>query len=354
MASIAAGIVDPTKAGKYPVVLSDALLGKDPKEVFTGVRYNHKPALSSPTAPAQARIKPTTSSKKGVPSYDLSFQDDGGRYQYKGTRGAEDGQYVLIFDPAREVFVLHKVDSMFNMNLVQEPSNDNTETLRKEYPQLESHSPGSSMKAAGPSSNTKSAKDSGANKQTSKSRKQTAKADTKTGLGLVMPEKKQPPKPTANKRRPVSPDSEEESSDDDVGLTIENPGGSAPSASRNFSPSFIENPPQFSEFLRRNEEEEDDADGEADDDDDASEHFKLPSPINGPIQHINNNAQPQPMQIDEEEEEEEEMEDVGGQGQASEAEEPALDEMDLEAALMAELGEGDGAHDQESDVSEEE
>lgn len=33
-----AGIVDPTKAGKYPVVLSDALLGKDPKEIFTGVR----------------------------------------------------------------------------------------------------------------------------------------------------------------------------------------------------------------------------------------------------------------------------------------------------------------------------
>lgn len=38
MASLAAGIVDPTKAGKYPVVLSDALLGKNPKEVFTGVR----------------------------------------------------------------------------------------------------------------------------------------------------------------------------------------------------------------------------------------------------------------------------------------------------------------------------
>jgi hypothetical protein len=34
----AAGIIDPTKVGKYPVVLSDALLGKRSSEVYTGVR----------------------------------------------------------------------------------------------------------------------------------------------------------------------------------------------------------------------------------------------------------------------------------------------------------------------------
>lgn len=34
----AAGIVDPTKTGKYPVILSDALLGKSAKEIYTGVR----------------------------------------------------------------------------------------------------------------------------------------------------------------------------------------------------------------------------------------------------------------------------------------------------------------------------
>lgn len=34
----ATGIVDPTKAGRYPVVLSDALLGKRSSEVYTGVR----------------------------------------------------------------------------------------------------------------------------------------------------------------------------------------------------------------------------------------------------------------------------------------------------------------------------
>ncbi|KAH8886864.1 hypothetical protein GQ53DRAFT_750522 [Thozetella sp. PMI_491] len=30
--------IDPTKPGKYPVILSDALLGKASKDAFTGVR----------------------------------------------------------------------------------------------------------------------------------------------------------------------------------------------------------------------------------------------------------------------------------------------------------------------------
>lgn len=33
-----ADLVDPTKAGKYPVILSDELLGKPSTETFTGVR----------------------------------------------------------------------------------------------------------------------------------------------------------------------------------------------------------------------------------------------------------------------------------------------------------------------------
>lgn len=34
----APGLIDPTKPGKYPVVLSDALLGKPSKEAYTGIR----------------------------------------------------------------------------------------------------------------------------------------------------------------------------------------------------------------------------------------------------------------------------------------------------------------------------
>ncbi|KAI1374911.1 RNA polymerase II transcription elongation factor-domain-containing protein [Hypoxylon crocopeplum] len=353
MTSLAAGIVDPTKAGKYPVVLSDALLGKDPKEVFTGVRYNHKPSLSSTTAPAQARIKPasSSSSKKGVPSYDFSFQDDGGRFQYKGTRGVEDSQYVLIFDAAREVFVLHKVDSMFNMNLVRTPSNDSAESLRQEFPQLDNHSSSSSAKAAGPASGNKQPAKATVQekKAAAKPRKPAPKPKQEEKPALIMPEKKPPPKPMAtNKRHQTSADSEESSDDDDLGLTIENPGGEAPSVSRDFSPNVF-GIRRFSEFVQQNEEEEeDDADGE--EDDDASfEHFTLPSPINRQMQETS--ATRQPARAEEgDDEDDEEMEDVP-QGQPAGDDEPVLDELDLEAELMAELAQGDG---QESDVSEEE
>lgn len=39
-----ADLVDPTKAGKYPVILSDELLGKPSTETFTGVRCKQGPA----------------------------------------------------------------------------------------------------------------------------------------------------------------------------------------------------------------------------------------------------------------------------------------------------------------------
>ncbi|KAI0379151.1 RNA polymerase II transcription elongation factor-domain-containing protein [Hypomontagnella monticulosa] len=353
MASLAAGIVDPTKAGKYPVVLSDALLGKDPKEIFTGVRYNYKPTLSSATAPAQARIKPASTSKKAPSTYDLSFQDDGGRYQYKGTRGAEDGQYVLIFDPTREVFVLHKVDSMFNMNLVQTPSNDDPKSLRRQHDQLESHSASSSAKAAGPSSNGKQsakAKNEESKKPAPKPRKPAAKSKESKAEekpALAMPQAKPAPKP-APKPRHTPADSEEESSDDDFGLTIENPGGAPPTGvTGDFSPNLF-GIRRFSEFIPEDEEgENDDADGE-DDDEDNFEHFKLPSPIR---QMQETSAPPRPTQTNEPEEDEddEEMEDVQQERPAEADDNDLDDEMDLEAALMAELDGG-----QESDVSEEE
>jgi hypothetical protein len=47
----AAGLVDPTKAGRYPVVLSDALLGKKQGDVYTALRC--KPALALSLSRAQ-------------------------------------------------------------------------------------------------------------------------------------------------------------------------------------------------------------------------------------------------------------------------------------------------------------
>ncbi|KAI0020046.1 RNA polymerase II transcription elongation factor-domain-containing protein [Xylariomycetidae sp. FL0641] len=369
MASLAAELVDPTKAGKYPVILSDALLGKDPKELFTGIRYNHKPSLSSSSAPHQARIKPATSSSSTSNSYDLSFQDDGGRYAYNGTRGPEDRQYVLIFDPERQAFVLHKVDSIFNMNLVRTPSNSDADALRQEYPPLAGH-----KESAAKSKSKASAKDSKASKDTAPKTRKPAAAKPKAGGALVMPSKSAPPKPAPAPPKPAKKaapnfEDDEDSSDDDGLLTIEDPGGAPPaSASRDFSPGFIDRPRRFSEFVQQNDSEEqeqeeeegeeeanDDADGEDDEDD--VEHFTLPSPLGGQGSNRNNgNFQPEHGQ--EMEDDDEEMEDVNGAqgGYAGDLDE----EMDLEAALMAELGEdeggggGGGEDKEESDVSEEE
>ncbi|KAI0423884.1 RNA polymerase II transcription elongation factor-domain-containing protein [Xylaria sp. FL1042] len=367
MASLATGIIDPTKVGKYRVVLSDALLGKDPKELYTGIRYNHKPSLSSSTAPHQARIKPTGSTDSST-AYDLSFQHDGGRYAYQGSRGHEDNQFVLIFDPEREVFVLHRVDSMFNMNLVRTPTNNDAEDLRQEYPHLETHLPSRTTKATNKGTSSKPAKPTKPKKPVPKDAKPLAA------------KKAEPPAPTQTpKSNKVHHDSEEESSDDDL-LTIEVPGGAAPASNRDFSPGFIDKPRRFSEFVQQQSEEEgeeeedgdfeieveaeaealNDADGEEEeeeDDDEPEEHFTLPSPVHRQMmsQNINGGGggghssvgtttQSALPEQESDEDEDEKMEDVGGGGAPV-----AQDDVDdLEAMLMAEL-----ENEEVSEVSEE-
>lgn len=345
---------------------------------------NHKPNLSSSTAPESARLKPTASAKKGT-SYDLSFLDNNdknNRYTYQGSRRTKDGQYVLIFDSTREVFILHKVDSMFNMNLIRTPNNTDANSLRREYPQLE----GSGAPAAAEDKPAKSStrKSGAAAKEKQEKKKQPAPQKK------APPEKKPapPPKKAAAAVPQRNDDEEDESDDDDdFGLTIENPGGEEPSMRsqglRDFSPAFPGR--RFSEFVQENEreaseeqeqgdeaseqdEEEgediigngggtvdgDDADGEDDDDDDRSiEHFKLPSPMreqmvtqNGGGSHQQRTAQTAAAAADDadSDDEGEQMVDVEG---------PADDEDDdLEAELMAALEEEH--QDQESDVSEEE
>ncbi|KAI1876179.1 uncharacterized protein JN550_001675 [Neoarthrinium moseri] len=326
----AAGMVDPTKVGRYPVILSDALLGKKSSEVYTGVRYNHKPD----TPPEHARLKPSASSR----AFDLTYQEQGGNgaYKYRGSRTSDNGKYVLIFDPRREAFVLHKVDSTFNMNLTQTPDNKDAESLKREYPHLKNS--GTESSTGKPKSNAKSqgAKES----KTSRKKKEES-----------------PPAPVSKKRTPAS--DVEESSDDDGGLDIEFPGGDPSGANRDFSPAFP--PRRFSEFVAQADGEDDDADGEDDDDDMSEEHFKLPSPLNyqatttkapEPINDIQNQTISLTFDDDSESEEDEEPQPPPQpQQEAEPAEELEQDDMDvdeLEAELAAEFG-----AQSESDVSEE-
>ncbi|KAK3489231.1 RNA polymerase II transcription elongation factor-domain-containing protein [Neurospora hispaniola] len=380
--------MDPPKHGNYPIILSDALLGKASKETVSGIRYNHKPALSSDIAPSQSRLK--RSAKDG--SYNLGFDDNGDKYQYNGVRTAADGQYVLVFDPDRKAFVLHQVDSMFNMNIAKTPTDTNA---AKQFPPLDVKGtvldkPAPKQKASTAASKNKEAPAKNAPAGRGRGGKS---AQNKQNPATLPPSKPaSPPRADAEghatkHRKPTSADSEDEDEDDDDGgLTIEYPDGPPPErfkpAVNKYASPALALTRRFSEFAAayNPDEEEDvnmdaefesrfneDADGEGggyeDDDEEEEENedmvdaLALPSPINKPAAlartnsyHENPLPPPDRFSFDDGSDMEAEFENVQESApvnnQANAAD--GIDDAEI-AAMEAEL-----AKDMESDVSEEE
>jgi hypothetical protein len=411
-----------TTMARYPVVLSDALLGKPSKDIFTGVRCtsvltlgskvtmlkspkltissgtdNHKPNVLSGSSSATARLNPTSNSG----TFDLTVDDHGDRHTYSGVRTTKDGNYVLIFDPDRQVFVLHRLDSLFHMNVTQTPDNSSVDSLRRQFPQLDVHDStsntaenkdapkGSTAKAA-----AAKARPSKPAKASSALRKPTAKKPTTTAKkpsakpepSKLMPPPPAPPTTTttstkSSKKAAQSPESEEEDEDDDDddgGLIVEYPGGfprggaaSAAAGKTPFGSTFVQPPVtitrRFSDFVRNSDE--DDAqpappqqqqqqrqpeeetepelnftfeDGDDDDDEEMEDvaGFKLPSPVDGRVA-----AQQQPQAVGY-------GEGAGGGGEDDADGEDDDDLADLEADLEAEFEKATG-YQSESDVSEE-
>ncbi|OHF03440.1 ELL-associated factor [Colletotrichum orchidophilum] len=349
------GLIDPTKTGKYPVILSDTLLGRTQKEVFTSVRYNHKPELAS--EPATARLKPETPGSKS--SFDLSFPDgNNGMYGYAGTRTMDDNQYVLYFDPNRKAFILDKVDSTFHMNVTRTPSNDNPETLRQQFEQLDTSitatpevrkSAVEGKDKPPPKPASKAAASSGPKRPSASSNKKAPKPrppPAPKNITLALPTNDAPPPKAASPAKkkdkvPAGSDEEEEDDDDDFGLTIEYP-DEHKNKKPDFSPAFAPNIQvrSFSDFLR--DSEADDADGESDLEERDFANFNLPSPMNGQAQRQQHHDQ------DEDAEGEVEQMDVDSEPDF----EDALED-DLEAELEKELEAANSGDAEESEVSEE-
>merc|ERR1712000_391904 len=131
-----ADLIDPTQTGNYPVVLSDRLLDKATDDIFTGVRYNHKP--SSIPSDARARLKPSIPGQTS--SYDLnvlSSSSSSTTHAFAGTRTTQNGKYVLYFDAENQRFVLDRVDSTFNMNLTRTPENSDPGALERRFPHID-------------------------------------------------------------------------------------------------------------------------------------------------------------------------------------------------------------------------
>ncbi|ROW10605.1 hypothetical protein VMCG_01600 [Cytospora schulzeri] len=332
------GVVDSTKPKSYPVILSDALLGKTPREAITAIRCeqepaptpppalrpwvlllemliarvttivdNHRPTLSSDIAPNSAEIKPSSSSDT---SFDLSFYENGGKYAFNGTRSTKENQYVLLFDPERKAFVLHRMDSMFNMNVTRTPTNNDADDLREKHPHIDSATKasttdkkGARAPAAGKAKENN--KKGGAANSSSNSKKKDTSASQKKTQSQPAPAEPEPkPKPTTSssqadkdkkqKQRNRSPvESDEDDDDDDGGLLVEYPDPAPTGPSRqDFSPAFPTTIRRFSEFVNNEKSESDeDADAEYDEDDILGEDddvsgaggdgFKLPNPVAG-------------------------------------------------------------------------
>lgn len=307
-----AELIDPTQTGQYPVILGDGLMGKASNDIFTGIRYNHKPSETDAGPNRNARLKPSVQGQTS--SYDLAINDGHNRpeYAFAGARDLSSDQYVLYFDPEREAFILDRIDSTFNMNVTRMPGNGDQESLSRKYPQLDNNNnntTNSNSLATGGSSGSGGAAKSKASateavpkpaskpkpKPRAKSpppRKKEAplnkpkakpeKKDTKkSGGGLIelaLPKAEKPkPKPKPQARNLIE---EEEDEDEDDPLLIEYPGGDPKGPKRDFSPA-LKSIRRFDDFMDQRESEADDADGESESEPEAVD-FKLPSPVTNP------------------------------------------------------------------------
>ena len=128
-------LIDPSKSGRYPIIISEELLREDHprKRQRVSVRYNHRPkSLANQSATIN-------SSKDGRNnSYTLSIKDlDGsGDYRYDGRQQASNS-LALMYHSEKQAFILDKIDTEFCFNLSSTPSNKDASSLATQYPKLE-------------------------------------------------------------------------------------------------------------------------------------------------------------------------------------------------------------------------
>jgi len=257
---------------------------------------NHKSA-STASSPGDLSLRPTSDSS----SFELSYTNQSDRYEYAGSRTSGDGQYVLIFDKIAQHFVLHRVDSTFDMNLISAPWEHDAEELRSQYPQLDPQpkaNPAPTIPPSVPKKVTKAPK--------------LAVAPRSVPTAKAAPKRTKVEKPKKKTKEPTPEPEVDDDSDD--GLTIEYPGGKPPDK-------YFSSTPVFHRAPSESEEDEEDRTLRVEDRNQDVDMLQLPSP-------------------------------AGNGGERSEEEM----EQDLEAELEAELEaafeeEADG---QDSDESEEE
>ncbi|MCJ1423602.1 hypothetical protein MMC29_001486 [Sticta canariensis] len=127
--------IDPAKQAKYPITISEQLLG----EVERGSRqhallhFNHKPKLSN--SPHETTISPSPSHSDNSCNLSIKVDSDGNGYSYTGSqRGSE--ACALIYDPQSQTLRLDKISTEFSFNLHATPTNKSSKALASQYPHI--------------------------------------------------------------------------------------------------------------------------------------------------------------------------------------------------------------------------
>lgn len=271
---------------------------------------------------------------------------------------------MLYFDQKREVFVLDRLDSTFNMNITRTPNNSDPESLARRHPPLGASDATPARADKNAKSNANRSDSPVARKKEPASRKSEKKAATQPdkNVNLALPQddrggkskSKTAPKPKPKPKRAAEDDEDDNNDDDDL-LLVEYPGGEPKSQNRDFSPAFP-SVRRFDDFMDQRESEADDADRESISD--ADTDFKLPSPVNNhgqaPDGEPGQRSSPEPEFMDVDPAQDHGQNGVGDAGS------PSLEddlEKDLEEAFEAAANShngspADGGGD-ESEISEE-
>jgi hypothetical protein len=228
------------------------------RSLADSIADNHKPDPSSDSSTALLRASKSDS------KYNLTLTDDSEKYSYEGIRTSADGQYVLIFDPAKKHFVLHRVDSTFDMNLVSAPWSSD---VRDDYSQIEHAEP---KPAAAPQ------------RKGSKGGKKAAATKATTAKANIPRQKVEKPKKAAKPAPPPREPTPEPEEDSDGVLTIEYPGAPGGGSSANTYPEYNSTPVFQRNVSEEVSDEDEDAEGEEYEDERERnqdvDHLKLPSP----------------------------------------------------------------------------
>lgn len=190
------------------------------------------------------KLQPSENTSK----FDLALTNNNEEYTYHGIRNASDDQYVLLFNPERKAFILHQLDSSFNMNLTSTPWDQDAASLKQSYDQL-----GRPQRKPEPQSEI------------------TKPAPVQNNRETRVKKTVHPKKPRVTKRAPT-PEPVEDDSDDD--MIVEYPDG--PPVHRFQSQST----PIFRQEESRESEEDTDSEAEGDSQNQDVEVFALPSPVN--------------------------------------------------------------------------